>query len=103
MLRKIYIWFPEDKYRGRLIGPGGQNISTIEYITGVDVQPREDHWVIVHETENSDAEMASHIIWTLFKDGVINPLRIIKLADKYRRDQDSVGLFDHLELGGEDE
>lgn len=103
MLRKIHIWFPDERYRGRLIGPGGQNISTVEYITGVDVQPREDRWAVVHETENSDADMAAHVIWTLFRDGIINPLRIVKLADEYKKDRDGVGLFDHLNLEGEED
>ena len=102
MLRKTYVWIPEESYRGRLIGPGGQNISTIEFITGVDVQVREDHWVIVHETEACDLDMAVDIIWNLFRDGVINPLRIIRLADEFKKEVDGVGLFDHLKFEEEE-
>ena len=96
MHRKIYIWIPNSDYRGRLIGPGGQNISTIEYITGVDVQVREDSWVIIHASNNCDLDMAKQIVRVLFHDGVINPLRIIKLADEYKRQKTGVGLFDYL-------
>lgn len=96
MGHKIYIWIPDAKYRGRLIGPGGQNISTLEYISRVDIHVREDHWVVVHETQNSDFEMAAHVIWLLFQDGIISPLRIVKLADEYKKQKDGVGLFDYL-------
>jgi len=101
-LRKIYIWVPEDKYRGHLIGPGGQNISTLEYITRTDVQVREDRWVIVHETQICDLDMAVNVIWNLFQGNIISPLKIIRLADEFKKDRDGVGLFDYLKLEEED-
>ena len=98
MLRKIYLWVPNTKYRGRIIGPGGQNISTLEYITRVDIQVREDRWIIIHENQNSDIDMAVSVVKILFKDGVINPLRIVKLCDDFKKQRDGFGLFDHLKV-----
>jgi len=94
--QKIYVWVPDLKYRGRLIGPEGQNISTLEYITRTDIYVRDDHWVIVNGVENSDLKLAAHIIWVLFKSGLINPLRIIKLADEYSKQKNGVGLFERF-------